>query len=340
MQYDYDLAVFVGRFQPFHLGHEKIVKEALKVSKKILILIGSSHEPRTPRNPWLYDEREQMIRTAFSDKDNERIICKPSLDIRYNETLWISQVQKAVYAIEPDEDAAVTLIGQTGIGKGYYTSTFPMWDDVGVETVKGASGTDIRHHLFDGKLVDDLKSCVDERILPTLSAFMASDIGKEVRHEYEIVEKYKKGWEDAPFPPTHVTVDAIVVQSGHILLVERDAYPGKGLWALPGGFIAQDEPLLDATIRKLKEETKLKVPSPVIAGSVRGQKVFDFPFRSVRGRTITHAFHIELRKEDQLPKVKGGGETKRCFWLPLGKLDSRKMFEDHYFIIQNMLGIV
>jgi hypothetical protein len=33
--------------------------------------------------------------------------------------------------------------------------------------------------------------------------------------------------------------------------------------------------------------------------------VFDDPFRSARGRTITHAFHIELRGEDELPKIKG-----------------------------------
>jgi uncharacterized membrane protein len=133
---------------------------------------------------------------------------------------------------------------------------------------------------------------------------------------------------------------ALVVQSGHVLLVKRGAQPGKGLLALPGGFIQSDETLLNGMVRKLREETQIKVPAPVLAGSVKSQAVFDAPFRSGRGRTITHAFYIELRSEESLPKIKGGGETSHCFWLPLGQLDSTTMFEDHYFIIQKMLGLI
>jgi bifunctional NMN adenylyltransferase/nudix hydrolase len=81
-----------------------------------------------------------------------------------------------------------------------------------------------------------------------------------------MIEKYKESWKAAPFPPTFVTVDAVVVQSGHVLLVKRKAMPGAGLWALPGGFLNQEETLLDGAIRELKEETKIKVPVPVLKG--------------------------------------------------------------------------
>ena len=66
-----------------------------------------------------------------------------------------------------------------------------------------------------------------------------------------------------------MTVDAVVVQSGHILLVKRGDMPGKGLWALPGGFLNQEETMLDGAIRELKEETKIKVPVPVLKGSIK-----------------------------------------------------------------------
>ena len=334
----YNLAVFVGRFQPFHLGHQYVVQRALAMADDVLIMIGSSFEPRSMRNPWTFDEREAMIRACFSDAENRRILCKPLMDIRYSDTLWLSQVQKEVYRICPHDGAKITLIGQHDGGQGYYTSLFPQWDANGVERVEDVSGKAICRHLLKGGSVKDLDGQVDSAILPFLSKFMASKAGLNLCDEYEFVETYKKGWENAPFAPTHVTVDTVVIQSGHILMVERGAQPGKGLWALPGGFIQHDETLVNAAIRKLREETKIKVPAPVLHGSIKQHVVFDAPFRSTRGRTITHAFHIELRNEDALPKVKGGGETSKCFWLPLGRLDSSMMFEDHYFIIQKILG--
>lgn len=336
----YSLAVFIGRFQPFHLGHQNIVDEGLAIAEKIVILIGSSFEPRSLRNPWFYDEREAMIRACYTPEENKRIICEPIIDIRYNDALWLSQVQKAVYEHQATDTDKITLIGRQSKGAGYYTSLFPQWDHNAVEHEDTMCGTDIREHLFSGGDVAGLKNDLPNELIPSMNQFIASQPGKELIQEYEFIQKYKKGWENVPFAPTHVTVDAVVIQSGHVLLVKRGAQPGKGLYALPGGFIHHEETLLNAMVRKLKEETQLKVPAPVIAGSVKHQAVFDAPFRSARGRTITHAFHIELRSEESLPKVKGGGETSNCFWMPLGQLDSTQMFEDHYFIIQKMLGTI
>jgi bifunctional NMN adenylyltransferase/nudix hydrolase len=123
------------------------------------------------------------------------------------------------------------------------------------------------------------------------------------------------------------------------LLVSRKAFPGRGQLALPGGFINQYERLEEAMLRELREETRLKVPAPVLKGSIRRQQVFDSPYRSTRGRTITHAFYIELSPDTSLPKVKGGDDAKHAQWAPLAKLDPRQMYEDHYDIIQEMIGM-
>jgi bifunctional NMN adenylyltransferase/nudix hydrolase len=336
----YDLVVFIGRFQPFHMGHQYVLDEALEMADKVLVLIGSSFEPRSLRNPFFYAEREAMIRSCYSDEDNKRIICKPIRDIRYNDALWISQIQKAVYAVESNPDAKITLVGKHSQSTGYYMTFFPQWDNTDIEHDHDMSGTQIRDHIFTGKPLPALHDHLPEPVLASLSQFMPTTDGENMQKEYEFIALYKKGWENTPFPPTHVTVDAVVIQSGHVLLVKRGAHPGKGLLALPGGFISQDETLLNAMVRKLKDETQIKVPAPVLIGSVKERCVFDAPFRSARGRTITHSFHIELRGEEALPKVKGGGDSTNCFWQPLGKLDSTMIFEDHYFIIQKMLGII
>ena len=107
-----------------------------------------------------------------------------------------------------------------------------------------------------------------------------------------------------------------------------------------GGFLDQGERVLDACLRELREETKLKVPTPVLKGSIKRQSVYDDPHRSARGRTVTHAFYIELEPNAELPKVKGGDDAKHARWVPLSELDPQLMFEDHYFIIQDMLGAV
>ncbi|MDD1607646.1 MAG: NUDIX domain-containing protein, partial [Methylococcaceae bacterium] len=116
------------------------------------------------------------------------------------------------------------------------------------------------------------------------------------------------------------------------------ARPGKGLAALPGGFISQYERLQDGCIRELREETKLKIPDPVLRGCIKRQHTFDDPHRSARGRTITHAFLIELPAAEDLPKVKGADDAEKAFWLPLADMKPEKMFEDHYFIIRHLLG--
>ena len=172
-----------------------------------------------------------------------------------------------------------------------------------------------------------------------IADFQSTPACAAIREEHEFVARYQQAWSAAPYAPTFVTVDAVVVQSGHVLMVERKARPGKGLLALPGGFVDPGEKLVDACLRELREETRLKVPAPVLKGSISASEVFDDPYRSARGRTITHAFYIELEPNQALPKVKGGDDARHAMWVPMGDLDPVSIFEDHYFIIQEMTGM-
>lgn len=344
-KYSFDFLVFIGRFQPFHKGHKFVINSALKQGKFVVLLCGSAHQPRSLRNPWFFSEREKMIRDCFSREENDRIIVAPLMDVMYNDELWIRNVQQTVEGIiaaqydQPHLKARVGLIGHSKDSTSYYLKLFPQWSSIELDNYQGISSTPIRKAYFtdQNKLNEDL---LPQEILAFLARFSNNDDYKYLREEWDFIHKYQQGWQSAPYPPTFVTADAVVIQSGHILLVERKARPGKGQWALPGGFVHQDESLLKACLRELREETKLKVPEAVLKGSIRDQKVFDAPNRSSRGRTITHAFHIELKPDLKLPKVKGGDDAREAFWLPLGQLDSTQLFEDHYFIIQKFLGLL
>ncbi|NDB02168.1 MAG: hypothetical protein EBY38_00670, partial [Flavobacteriaceae bacterium] len=56
-----DVAVFILRAQPFHFGHQSVIRRALDQSRHVVLLLGSALQPRTPMNPFTHNERAAMI---------------------------------------------------------------------------------------------------------------------------------------------------------------------------------------------------------------------------------------------------------------------------------------
>ena len=346
---DYDYLVFIGRFEPFHNGHAAVARYALSRAKKVIFLVGSADTPRTIKNPWTVGERAVLIQSALPEAA-DRLLIRPLRDHLYNESLWIAAVQRTVAeAIKADGGAPGARIGLVGKDKdasSYYLQEFPQWDLVDVRHTETLSATELRRYLFEANQLDShgglmmIRANVPGPVFDMLEAFRKnSPAFKQLVAEHRFIDTYRAAWAEAPYPPTFVTTDAVVVHSGHVLLVRRRAEPGKGLWALPGGFVGQNEGLLDGCLRELREETRLKVPVPVLKGSIKGQQVFDHPERSLRGRTLTHAFHFEF-PAGELPDVRGGDDADKARWIPVSEaLDmSPQLFEDHLHILEFFLG--
>jgi len=346
---EHDYLVFIGRFEPFHNGHAAVARHALARARKLIVLVGSADTPRTIRNPWSASERAVMIRAALGE-DSARVLVHPLRDHLYNEAQWITSVQRTVAeAIRIDggaEDARVGLVGQDKDASSYYLAEFPQWPLLDVRRSETLSATDLRRYLFeaDGPSASGalrlLEANVPTPVYEMLDAFRRSSPAyAQLVAEHRFIDAYRAGWAVAPYPPTFVTTDAVVVHSGHLLLVRRRAEPGKGLWALPGGFVQQGERLLDGCLRELREETRLRVPMPVLRGSLRGTHVFDHPERSLRGRTITHAFHFDF-PTGELPLVRGADDADKARWMPLSDVleMGAQLFEDHLHIIEFFVG--
>ncbi len=62
-------ALFIGRFQPFHLGHLHALMYILSKSREVVIGIGSSQEAYTPKNPFSAGERYEMIRLVLKRRN-------------------------------------------------------------------------------------------------------------------------------------------------------------------------------------------------------------------------------------------------------------------------------
>jgi bifunctional NMN adenylyltransferase/nudix hydrolase len=346
----YDAIVFIGRFQPFHNAHLEIVKRAYELTDNLIMIIGSQYKPVTYKNP-LQISLEHLTTNSYWSVLRQTILgsvnveseMEKELEIEiqediYGDAKWCDAVQEKVkYCTETLEShSKIGIIGCDKDETSYYLKMFPQWELIEVPLEQNLSATQIRELYFvEEPNMDFVKSVVPEKIFNYLDNMKSTEWHNHIVNERRFVEKYKSQYASLPWPPTFVTVDSVVFQSGHVLMVRRNAYPGKGLIALPGGFLDAntDVSLEDAMIRELREETGLKVPSPVLRGSIRNTHVFDEIHRSARGRTITHAFNVVL-PDGELPRVKGGSDADKAFWVPFSELDPRECFEDHYQIIR------
>ncbi|WPP48051.1 NUDIX hydrolase [Catalinimonas niigatensis] len=113
-----------------------------------------------------------------------------------------------------------------------------------------------------------------------------------------------------------VTVDAIVFayqgQDLEILLIQRKSDPFKGKWALPGGFVEDDEPLDTAVSRELEEETGIQT-TDLFQFYTFGQ-----PDRDPRGRAISVAYYTEVDKTEVHPKA--ASDAAETQWFSMNRL--------------------
>lgn len=355
MQFDY--LVFIGRFQPYHSGHHHVATEALKLAKRLIFVIGSHDKPRDIRNPYTTDERIDFIKGCLDWKatgvlSENRVFFAPQVDYTYNDEKWIAAIQASVQAIitqtsigtwQTGSLPSVGIVGYSKDHSSYYLKKFPQWKLVEIGPINDFSATQIREELFGEALLTKNyhRYFVDDMHRERIEGLTRHSTFDPIRQELKFVKKYKKQWEAAPYPVTFNTVDAVVTQSGHILLVQRGAQPGKGLWALPGGFLNQNETHREGVIRELYEETQIDVPRPALAGSIVKVKGYDDPHRSVRGRTLTQTFHFKLNDAFELPRIKGSDDAVNAKWFSLSEFMGmrREMFEDHFDITCDMLGL-
>lgn len=332
MRQQYDLGVFIGRFQPFHLGHVSVINAALEHSKHVVVLVGSADEARSAYNPFTFQERKKMILNHFPNN----VLVLPIYDYPYNNTKWITGVQDAVHeAIDffNINNANIGLFGHSKDHTSYYLKMFPQWGSMEVPNYNDVSATPIREDFFAQKKIEN----IPQSTIDFLDEFYNSSIYKNLTDEFKYYREYRKQFENLKYPPIFTTVDAVVIQSGHVLMIERRSRPGKGLWALPGGFLNANEKIEDARIRELIEETKINVPELVLRGSIVCEKIFDNPHRSSRGRVITHAAMFKLKENTKFPKVKGADDAKRAKWIALSDIRRDQCFEDHAAIIETFM---
>lgn len=144
--------LYIGRFQPYHLGHQQVVHKIAHEVDEIIIVVGSAQASHTPENPFTAGERLAMIYSALKDL-RDRCCIIPLFDLDRND-VWVSHVQSMtpsfdlVYSNNP---LVVELFTEAGVR----VKKPPMYER------ELYSGTAIRRVM---KLGGDWKSLVPEAV--------------------------------------------------------------------------------------------------------------------------------------------------------------------------------
>lgn len=137
--------LYVGRFQPFHLGHLSAIRDVLKEVDEVIIVIGSAQYSHNLSNPFTAGERLTMIRRALSKAGVEllQVWIVPVPDVHLH-MLWVSSLEgytpkfDVVFSNEP-------LTRRLFAEAGYKVEPLPFYKR------KSYSSTEIRKRMINGE---------------------------------------------------------------------------------------------------------------------------------------------------------------------------------------------
>jgi bifunctional NMN adenylyltransferase/nudix hydrolase len=313
----------------------------------VVVVIGSAFQARSPKNPFSWQERAEMIRLALPEADRQRVFFVPMRD-HFDEERWFAEVRQQIDAALAAQGAApasasTVLIGHVKDATRDYLHGFEGWTLQAMERIHTAGAKAARAAIF-GRAKDApqaLARAVPASTLAFLRAWMTGPLFEGLAQEWEILRQHDEAWAVSPYPVVLVTVDCVVKCSDHALLIRRGHPPGKGLHAVPGGFLELRETTLQSALRELEEETHLDLPAATLLACLVSTEVFDRPDRSQRGRTITHGHFFDLG-DRELPAVRADDDAAAVEWVPIDELRAREelFLDDHFQMLDHFLGLL
>lgn len=327
--YPFDIVVQIGTFQPWLHAHQLALDSALQQAPRVALLLAGATQAPSVRHPFSLEQRAELLRLSISAGQRSRIAVYALRETYPPGADW----QAVLAALEPAGGSAPRLAVQAEPGlpsaarTGAVALPYPHPGDAAAAWRQSA--------LAAGPPPAMPPPCA---ATPDAEAWLAEWLEgtqcTRLREEWEALEQDRLAWSTAPYPVTKVTVDCVIECAGHVLLIQRGRAPGRDLYALPGGFIDVDETLLQSARRELAEETGVDLGNE----APRGSAVFDAPWRSQRGRVITHAYHFVLEAA-RPPTPQAGDDASHARWVALDRLPALagRMHDDHALILAHFL---
>ena len=331
---EHSVGAVLGRFQFFHKGHERLIVEAAAKCDILLILIGSSQEFGTAKNPMSLMQRSHTICECLVSNGIDDVLLIPVADVLYDDQAWLDNVLDsiAVWDIELPEQTPLYCFDRGGDHQERqmmepYFKTHCLGDDH-----CGTSSTEVRHKYYYPLLSADWRLGLPKYSWEYIETLDLSPAKEEAYEQHKEDWKWNPAKEFAPFPlPNFDCVDMIVRDHlGDILTIVRGEYPGKGKLAMPGGAVDLGETFLQAAVRELKEETGL-------TAKVEDVKFLDLFSAGLRGgNRNTFVYYVDFESCEGILSPQEG-EVQSLQWSKVPEIGEHGWFSDHAHIINKVL---
>lgn len=180
----YKLGMICGRFGHIHNGHKLIIDTGTELCEKVLLLIGSSQESHTLRNPFIADFREELIKKVYGDNQNIKIAKLQDLTNEYDITHdWGQYVIDKTIEYEGNK-ADLIITGNDEMRKGWFSEEqMKGVTELSIDREKiKISATELRGYiLLNNK--EEWKKYIPKEIITEF---------EEIRHHLLEVEIYQK----------------------------------------------------------------------------------------------------------------------------------------------------
>lgn len=176
MSIDKNLGLLVGRFQPLHLGHEKLIQSKKQEYNHLIVFIGSINKQRTRDNPLNFKERKKILSKIF-----------PGIDIlgvedKGDAKLWVSAIEDKVNNLNLKQEKFIPISGNVWTIECFQESGYDNIDTVDKQKLGTShiSGAKIRKKIRDEK---KWRKFVSTQVLDKLEQYYFEELVKKYQHE-------------------------------------------------------------------------------------------------------------------------------------------------------------
>ncbi|WNM70271.1 cytidylyltransferase [Myxococcus phage Mx1] len=149
------IKVFIGRVQPPHNEHVRVLRASIATADHTVAVIGSINKDPSTKNPFTFEARKSMLEMALTPLERQHITVVGQDDVPGDDSEWVASVKANVKAAAaqrfPGAKFIFTLVGCHKGSDTYYLKLYKGWRLELVPQVELLNATDIRNAFFEGQ---------------------------------------------------------------------------------------------------------------------------------------------------------------------------------------------